>query len=381
MRKNKISVMLACLMAMILLSLSATPVFAKELSKEDLYATETKVISEESARGYANKMIEEMKEGELYIWNDTTEIDESVPMYDFEGNINSYLFRLKTDGVKQGYIVVDAKKDTAGVEICNDTEEYAVDAISKKKIGRPINEDDSIIRSGIFSFIIEEGNDKYKNFTTNEILSKSKEELIIDYNKTVDRQIKNLELQSNLNIKNSAPTSHTLPGVSTWGPYTTVFNPSDVNNCGPIAAMNLIYYWSHLHTNKKPALWNGDTSVYRDLKTYLKYNSKGILAGNVISGLTNYGKSRNMLVKGDNFKWDSSISWDFMKTNIANGNPLFVALYSDTEYGDHAVAAFGYQSLSSGTYLVVADGHSPSAKTLIKYTYTGSIGFVGYTRW
>lgn len=169
MRKKRVFALLSCFLVMIILSLYTTPIFAMESSQDELFTHSKKYISQEVAQDYANQMIDEMKESELYLWNDSTVIDEVIPMYDFEGNINSYLFRLKTNGIKQGYIVVDAKSETAGVEICNDTGEYAVDKISKQKLGRPINKKDFIIRPGTFYFVVEQDNQTYVNFSTGDI--------------------------------------------------------------------------------------------------------------------------------------------------------------------------------------------------------------------
>ena len=348
------------------------------LHKIELFTHSKKYISQEVAQDYANQMIDEMKESELYLWNDSTVIDEVIPMYDFEGNINSYLFRLKTNGIKQGYIVVDAKSETAGVEICNDTGEYAVDKISKQKLGRPINKKDFIIRPGTFYFVVEQDNQTYVNFSTGEILNASKDDLIADYNKMVERRSQNIKLQSSLNIQSTAPTSYTLPNITGWKTFTQPVN-SDI--CGIISSMNFFYYWSHMHMRKQPSLWTTYDEVYGKLATFLKYSSGvGVKKENIMDGLRNYANHRNTPIKGDDYRsGKKNIDWAFMKNNIANGNPLIIG----TSYpcSNHLMAAFGYQSLSSGTYLVVADGFNSNANSLLRYVYDDCFSFVGYVRW
>lgn len=379
MKRKKLVAIFAALMLALNTSI---PVFATEgIQMEsqinDKVQNEKQAISQEEAQKYADRMIEEMKEGGLYIWNDTTKIDESVPMYDFEGNINSYLFRLKTNGIKQGYIVVNAIKATAGVEICNDTGEYAVDIISKQKIGRPIKKEDSIIRSGTFYFLVEEDAQIYRELATDNVLNVSKQELVSNYDRMIDQRIKNIKLQANANVQSSAPTSYTLPNIDGWKTFTQTENS---NICGIIASMNFFYYWSYLHPNKQTSLWTTNDEAYDKLKTFLQYKSTiGVIKKNIMSGLRKYANDRNTTIKGDDSRLDKeNIDWAFMKTNIANKNPLVVG----TSYPgpNHLMAAFGYQSLSSGTYLVVADGYNSNAKSLLKYVYNDQISFVGYVR-
>lgn len=164
MKQKKRLACLACFLAAAITLVFVSPIFSTKLAKNEPPV----MISQEAAESYAREMIESMKKTDFRVCNDTTVIDELVPMYDFDGNINSYLFRLKTDGVKQGYLVVDANEDTAGVELANDIGEYAVDIIAKEKLGRPINKEDGIIHPALFTFIRKEKDQTYRNFATDE---------------------------------------------------------------------------------------------------------------------------------------------------------------------------------------------------------------------
>ena len=71
----------------------------------------------------------------------------------------------------------------------------------KQKTRTSYQQKDFIIRPGTFYFVVEQDNQTYVNFSTGEILNASKDDLIADYNKMVERRSQNIKLQSSLNIK------------------------------------------------------------------------------------------------------------------------------------------------------------------------------------
>lgn len=129
-------------------------------------------ITEQEAKNYANDLI---KDGgakdfiEDWNWNDSTQIDDEVPLFDYDGNINSYLFRLKTNGISQGYIFVNTISAEAGVESFSDVGEHPVDTMAKKQLGHSTKKTDNIINAGILNYAVEK-KDKYIKLDTGDQL-------------------------------------------------------------------------------------------------------------------------------------------------------------------------------------------------------------------
>lgn len=85
------------------LMLSALSAFAFPLEGEPALCTE------EEYRDYVQEAIAEaiVRGHPDCVWDETTGIFQSIPLYDFEGNCNGYLYRLQTNGEITGYLQVN----------------------------------------------------------------------------------------------------------------------------------------------------------------------------------------------------------------------------------------------------------------------------------
>lgn len=72
-------------------------------------------IPEADAVFLANQCIKEQI-GNDCPWTKSTKISETADLFDFEGNVNAYLFRLTTGGKRSGYVFVNASAKAPSVE-------------------------------------------------------------------------------------------------------------------------------------------------------------------------------------------------------------------------------------------------------------------------
>lgn len=368
---------LVSLVLVLALSLTVSlPAFAEKSNTDykDSGAKDSGILANkiQQAESCAKTLIKEMEgksETNSTQWNNSTSIDETVPLYDFNGNVNSYLFRLKTDGLQQGFILVDLTEKSPYAEAYCSTGKHPVDYMMLKHFNHEITAENKIVHAGMFKYAFEKDNTFY-DLESNNPLNATKNDLQTSYKKSSQLACS----KSSISLKSYAnyPISHTLP-IDTLN-TTSDFN--DDNNCGPTACTNFVYYWK----DYSPNLWTG--AVYQDLKRYLNWDSSsGVQRNAYIPGLRAYGNSRNAPIKGSDDRTHASIDWNFIATNIYNGIPLILSLdlYQDVS-GGHAVVCFGYSKSTSVPTLVLADGWNNS---LVSYDYRNAADIVEarYTRW
>lgn len=128
-------------------------------------------------------------------------------------------------------------------------------------------------------------------------------------------------------IKVSYPKPRDISGIKASGYKVYVTNdfPGYSNHCGPTAATNLVYYWSHQGSLKEPSLWTGGVfkDLYQDMRTD---SSSGTLSTNVISGIDQFASSRNAPISGYS---NDGVDWDLLTVRITNNIPIIFLVNGD----------------------------------------------------
>lgn len=309
------------------------------------------------------------------LWDDTTKVEEAVPLYDYNGNVNAYLFRLSTQGVQQGFAVVNLSTGEPYAETYSREGDAAVDCMMMCWYGRRITAEDHIIRVNAYAYLLPDG-DSFIDLETNQPVPESLTELKSAYatqlNALKDSR-KALLSQPEIVPNGYYPISYTL---ETSNPFKMSQFPSDANNCGPTACTNLIYYWR----NAEPKLWTG--AVYGDLKTLLGYSpSYGTYNNRFYDALVKYGNKRGAPPHGSDQRLSGKVDWNFIATNVYNGIPVLLCLtkYKTAKEG-HAVVCFGFSKATTTPTLVLADGWSNQLTTYV-YNNAVDIERALYSRW
>lgn len=339
-------------------------------------------ISQNEAQQIARELIQEGGAKDLipdWNWNETTKIVDFAPMYDYNQNVNSYLFRLSTNNLSQGYIIVNAVKGAEGVENYCDTGSSPVDIMAQKALGHKIKADDKIVRAGMMEFAVQRKSG-FLNLETDKLLHSTKQKLSDFYNSLLKKKAA-AKSQSQTALLASASKNHSISNLNKWAhTYTAGSNGSfgEDNNCGPTALTNFIYYWSKISPNCKSGLWSGQ--VYQDLKRSLWYNSLG---GSpffrTVPALTEFGNSRSIPIMGSDERTTGNIDWAFITRNLNHNLPLIIGMEGDPTYGDHFIVGVGYKT--STLQIQSVDGWSGDTHALYTYNNAAYLKRVAYVRW
>ncbi len=333
----------------------------------------------------ADRTTEEYLEDDNWTWNSTTKIESIVPMYDYDGNINSYLFRLNTDGIDQGYIVVNVTPEIFGVEAYGGSGTYEADFIVKEQLGRPMNANDKIIHHSMMDFVVEK-NKTYYDLASNSAIKMSKNELNKSYKSNIQLQ------KATTSINDIVPFGtwdgkYTVKGIPGWTPPYTTSYFGEPNNCGPTAGTNYIHYWSHarsdVSTTVRNKLWSGQ--VYQDFKMYFDYLPVGGSSPySLMSGLTVYGDSRNASPIGSDVRYHGSIDWAFITNALKSNIPLLLCttlVPSDSQYGYHIFMVVGYDRDGSKVDLQTVTGWDNRTDNYYHYNNATTLQTAAYARW
>jgi hypothetical protein len=322
-------------------------------------------------------IVQQTKSGNHCIWNSSTKVSETVKTYDFDNNVNSYLFRLMTNNKKEGYIFVDASYESPCVQAFGYDCNFILDSINMKNHKRLVNKNDNIIYAGGLTFLQKVNNYQVKELSTNKIVKEdiknlrdSYKQLVLQTNDSESKanfnQLKNIVTQNNIMVSESIlKTSqtiydkHDLPNI--WkNPSSNTYITSDFhqdNCCAPTAGTNFIYYWSHLSPNKHPELWLGTKEVEKRLYDYFYTNitTPGTMPYNIVPGLSNYGGLIGSVVAGSDYVNDGT-NWEWYTANIKHNLPIIFTVADDPKYQQHVMLIVGYQLTSAGKYFRVANG-------------------------
>jgi hypothetical protein len=372
------SMLVKGLVGILVLSMSVATNVSTAFAASNTSQNSTEIQEERmNAESFAKELIRENPgdpKTDPVLWNSSTIIDEEVPMFDYEGNVNSYLFRLQTNGVKQGFIMVDIAGSEQYAEAYCTTGKHPVDYMMLKNSGNEITARDKVIHDGTFKFAKKNGG-RLVDLDSEKDIGQSENELQSTWEKKI-QTINTTKFNVDSNYINSSlaaayPTAYSL---STSTIYTTSYF-GDANNCGPTACTNFVNYWKKYNSK----LWSG--SVYQDFKKYLDWNpGYGVYNDNFLPALRKFGNSRNASVKGDDIRYSGSVDWDFISTNIYHDIPIILCLTQYRTSQGHAVVCFGYTKNLSVPTLRLADGYNSS---LVNYDYRNAIYIERalYARW
>lgn len=343
-------------------------------------------ISQSDATLLANQCIyQQIEVGDHCPWNNTTKISETVKFYDFENQVNAYLFRLITNNKKEGYIFVSASYENPNVLAFGYDCNFMLDQAITRYSNNSIDSNEHIIYSGGLTFLRSSNNDQIKNIIANTIEEDSLETLSESYKQSF---LKNKNDQAKNNL------TQLVNGVQPYGQiiylqddldniwtntsaniYTTDQFPQ-TNNCASTASTNFIYYWSRLRPNPTVGLWGVgvsattiETRLYNTL--YTNIGVPGTMPWNIIPGLSKYSLSCGFGVSGSDERTTvTSMDWAWFTANIQHNIPILFTVALDPKYQQHVMLAVGFQNTSTGDYLRIADGWSHTYSNFYKVLNT-----------
>lgn len=352
---------------------SKTPLSAKD---SDIKDSTISYISKNDAILLANQRIKgEIEAGDNCPWNQSTKISGIVDLFDFEGNVNAYLFRLATNGKSSGYEFINAYVKTPSVEAFGYDCDFMLDDFLLENHKPKATTNDHIIYAEGLTFLTQNQLGNYFLIgNKSEKLDANKSDLAKNYKKELQSR-NNTKARTNLialktnsiEFPQTTLRPHDLPGIMSPGyiVYTSAYF-HDVNNCAPTAATNLVYYWSHQGSPRETNLWTG--RVYEDLEHDMHYDYRGTLNYNILPGIEQFADSRNAPV---NETYDDGNGWDMLTYRLDCNYPVIVTIENDPKYGGtnkgHAMLAIGYKRTYDDSYIRVEDGMKATVNNFYEY--------------
>ncbi len=376
----------------------SVPAFAEQktnVKDSNVSGSNISYISESDALLLAEQCIAQQIVADNHcLWNSSTKVNEIVKLYDFEDNVNSYLFRLMTNNKKQGYVFVNATCESPSVQAFGYDCNFMLDVINIKNIKRIVNKNDHIIYAGSLTFLQKVNNYQVRELSTNTIVVDDIENLNNSYKQST-LQIKDNEAKLNLiEIKDNIMQDTTATSKSKiYVKNQVIYDKADLaniwnntsanifvtnnfsqdNNCAPTSGTNFVYYWSHLSPNKIPNLWSSAKEVENRLYSFFATNNPipGSMPWNLVPGLNDYAIECGYPIAGSDYVSDVVNHWSWYTANIKHNLPILFTVALDPKYGQHVMLIVGYQNTDTGRYFRVADGWSSTYSNFYK-TGTGA---------
>jgi hypothetical protein len=166
--------------------------------------------------------------------------------------------------------------------------------------------------------------------------------------------------------------SKTIPGVPL---YSQPLN----NYCSPTSAAMVLSYWdSHGYSN----IPDSSATLISELATAMGTSTNsGTPNHNVYSGMNSVSATHGYGSRLS-FIEDNWITFSDVTTEINANKPFVLSMWGggtaygrSQAYGDHSVAVIGYESYSSGDYVVIQDTWTPLTAVSLSYnSWAGAIG-------
>ena len=354
-------------------------------------------------------------------WNADTDISATVPMYDFDGNANSYLFRLETDGTPTGYVYVDANHLAPDVIMFSYGEDQSGPSdisMFDAELGKTITASDDVIAAepealtAVQTDVSAGDNSTYTDIQTKQQINATKQQLKKMYI-AEKKAAKNQEKIDKLNTvkqnkgqekKAAKATAYTIPkaeslavndlnysplaapkvkpvsmtvngsvyvnGVVTSGgainmyPYIcNFFTPANTgystdNNCVPTAMTNLFYYWSLYSPSHYSALMSNAADTFKALYAYAQTTTGGTSSSNVYNAMVQYAKSRGLTPAGG------------AETGGFDGIGIAQAwVKTNIDNGNPIVTMIGDKAPQYANHAVLITGYVPATSELAVLSY------------
>ncbi|HHW38507.1 MAG TPA: hypothetical protein GXX18_14935 [Bacillales bacterium] len=243
------------------------------------------------------------------------------PLYDFDGNITSFLFTVEEKGEDKGYIIIS---NTSQPEVLESTREGSHPYINKKK-----NEEKAVYVGPTMHYVEQEDNASYLDLRSEKVINK--------------RSLKSKGSLSKgfTNKEQNEPQI----GIQTIISYSSkILNVADMAwyiGCSPTSFGNIVRYWD---SNGYPNLVQSTTTD----KTLIE-----VLATNMNTDRSSGKTDWNDRVTGMINFWDQkgysvsvsrvSDSYSTHKTEINNNRPNIINVVNDPTYENHDMTGVGYE--------------------------------------
>lgn len=393
------------LLAMLLAAMAMVPIVSAIDNERDVDQATAQHIAEMHMQNVA-KSSESYKE-----WSTGT-VQPSTVYYDLNDRKAAYLFNVFVDGHYSGYILTSATRDnypilefSRGIVPNADSEKFS---LSRQAAQSSI--DETMQNVGSPKLLYLGGTFYFAQYPVTDAKGDAADPVIVDLsdNSVVDltQLEKSYPLNSNeqkvreaaraisanqkwdeLTGDNASGLVSTASASNAYGsksiPGVPLYSQPLNNYCAPTSAGMVMSYWD---SHGYPNIPDNSYTLITELGTAMSTStSTGTYIYNVDNGMntvsSNHGYGSQL-----SFSEDGWVTFSDVTTEV-NANKPFVlnmlgggTAYGRTQaYGDHSVAVIGYESYTSGNYVVIQDTWTPL--TAVSLTFDNWLGAVAdYSR-
>lgn len=336
-------------------------------------------------------------------WTTDTQVQEVIPTYDLDNQINGYILNLSTDATNTGYLVYDISSGEPVLTEFGYEGVYSIqgeEVTKKSELGKS-----KLIPVGINEYVLQKGNDLY-TIKTNTKITDQKDEIqkVVKQKETdIADYIQSKQRASTLSTRaQEIYSSVSVPNLFQFGYYPVTFkffegHVSGNLGCTPIAGINMLRYWTDVRgVSIFPKRMTAQDwyDAYDALASFMGTDKNG--STKVSTAFGNMGRFLNQYAsnkpKGNDEKTKflyifGTLDFEWIKTQMNNGNPMCLAADAScqegsTAKGGHTFFGVGYQLTSTGDFIRVANGWDTSFSHFIQWdAHKSHIERAWYYRW
>lgn len=339
--------------------------------------------------------------------NDTTEIENIIPLSNENGENNGYIINLKTNNKQNAYFTIDV---TEGSPILAEWG-FGIDSSPIDTVDYSNQNIKGVIYAGPMNYLLVQ-EDEVVDLKTNKAMgdkfngdNNKTEFRTLNFEDLIDGEkesLKTISLNSvpyEYNVKNVIADSNASGGLRynfkplSMGDFQHLVRQGrikDENFCEVMAAFNMLRFYTHRRNISNLMMDNNDITMValdESIGRVLVLNEHVIISGQTgkaaNKGLHDYlNRYDKRKAKGGDFKALVNL-WDFVKANLRSDNPVVVGCRGGFEgtrlYNFHAMLALGYGRTSSGVkYYRVANGWQ---NDISHFVNEGYVMDAWYLRW
>ncbi|MCI9576910.1 MAG: hypothetical protein HFJ84_09770 [Clostridiales bacterium] len=331
-------------------------------------------------------------------WTADTQVQETIPTYDLDNNISGYILNLSTDGKDTGYLVYDISSDEPVLTEFGYEGVYSIqgeEVTQDSKLGKS-----KLIPVGMNEYVLQKGNDLY-TIKTNTKVTDQKEEIqkvLEEKQDNLAEYVQSEQMASTLSTRaQEIYTSVSVPNLFAGSHTPITMQQHGDASCAAVCNVNMLKYWHECRNI--PSLYNSydepklsqTVSRMRPSINEFWYESGGsggyaAYTQDAYSGISKYCKTYACTApKGSDYK--SGLNWTWYKTQINNGNFMFINARVGNYDGSgrdahHAFSGVGYQETSTGNFMRVGDQWTTNYSHFFNISaYSGDVSDMFYCRW
>lgn len=308
-------------------------------------------------------------------WNDKTEIQDRIPLYEPNGEISGYIYHFMTDGMQTGFMQVQEIEGTyTTVNLGFTGDDVLTRLVKENRLTRSQMSDGKIYYCGNYDYFCEIGEENVYSLNDRELVDdfQDLEQCYKQYESELLNSMQEELCQQETVASVSAATKY-VPGFGMASSYlkSTNYYAGYENHCAPTAGTNIVLYWRYSRGADK--LSNNPTTVFNQLYRLMGTTDGGTSRSRIKPAMENYLLSYYTYSEVMVGQYDT-VTFSKVKGSVASGYPVILSVNNWQSTGNgHAIDVWGYSENGGTNYYCITDNQdSNSTNTPSPYLINSS---------